>query len=272
MRHLQQTFGVSQRRACRVLCQPRSTQRRRLTTRSDEPRLVRRMLALVRAHPRFGYRRIVALLRREGWRVNRKRVYRLWRQHGLKVPRTQRKKRRLGHSGNSCARRQPRGKDDVWAWDFIHDRTEDGRPLKWLSVVDAYTRECLVLQVQRGLPAAAVIEVLAKVVHQRGWPNHVRSDNGPEFIAAAIRTWLEHAHVQTLYIAPGAPWENGYAESFHSRLRDELLNAELFTSLREAQLLAKEWQQTYNHDRPHSALAYHTPAEFASRCPRANAA
>jgi transposase InsO family protein len=230
------------------------------------------MLELVRTHPRFGYRRIGALLRREGWRVNRKRVYRLWRQQGLKVPRKQHKKRRLGHSDNGCVRRRPRGKDDVWAWDFIHDRTEDGRPLKWLSVVDESTRECLVLEVRRGLPAEAVIALLAKAVQHRGWPGHIRSDNGPEFIAAAIRRWLEDAGVQTWYIAPGAPWENGYAESFHSRLRDELLNAELFTSLREAQLLAKEWRQDYNHQRPHSALAYQTPAEFASRCPRAKSA
>lgn len=158
------------------------------------------------------------------------------------------------------------------ALDFIHDRTEDGRPLKWLSVVDESTRECLVLQVRRGLPAEAVIALLAKAVQQRGSPWHIRSDNGPEFIAAAIRRWLQDAGAQKLCIAPGAPWENGYAESFHSRLRDELLNAELFTSLREAQLLAKEWQQDYNRQRPHRALAYQTPAEFASRCPRAKSA
>src|SRR5262249_31683275 len=157
--------------------------------------------------------RIGVLLRRDGWRVNRKRVYRLWRQQGLKVPRKQREKRRLGHSGNSCTRRRPRGEDDVWAWDFIHDRTEGGGPLQWLSVVDEYTRECLVLEVRRGLPATTVIELLTKVVQRRGWPGHIRSDNGPEFMALAIRQWLEG--VQTLYIAPGAPWENGYAESFH---------------------------------------------------------
>ena len=234
MRHLRHTFGVSERRACRVLGQPRSTQRRVPVARADEGRLVERMLELARAHPRFGYRRVAALLRREGWRVNRKRVYRLWRQQGLKVPQRRRKKRRLGHSGNGCARRRPRRRDDVWAWDFIHDRTEDGRPLKWLSVVDEYTRECVVLEVRRSLTAAAVVEVL--------------------------------------YIAPGSPWENGYAESFHSRLRDELLNAELFTSLAEARLLAAEWQEAYNHERPHSALGYQTPAEFASTCPRAKAA
>jgi transposase InsO family protein len=272
VRHLRHTFGVSERRACRVLGQPRSTQRRVPVARADEGRLVKRMLELARAHPRFGYRRVAALLRREGWRVNRKRVYRLWRQQGLRVPQRRRKKRRLGHGGNGCARRRPRGVGDVWAWDFIHDRTEDGRPLKWLSVVDEYTRECVVLEVRRSLTAAAVVEVLRAAAGERGWPAHIRSDNGPEFIAAAIRGWLGEAGVRTLYVTPGAPWENGYAESFHSRLRDELLNAELFTSLAEARLLAAEWREAYNHERPHSALGYQTPAEFASTCPRAKAA
>jgi putative transposase len=272
VRHLQRALDVSQRRACRVLGQPRSTQRRAAAVRAEEARLVKRMLALAQAHPRFGYRRVGALLRREGWRVNRKRVHRLWRQQGLQVPRKQRKKRRLGHTGNGCVRRRPRHRDDVWAWDFIHDRTEDGRALKWLSVVDEYTRECLLLEVRRSLTAEGVIGLLTGLVKRRGWPGHVRSDNGPEFIAAAIRRWLGAAGVGPLYIAPGSPWENGYAESFHSRLRDELLNAELFTSEREAQMLAREWQRAYNHDRPHSALAYQTPAEFAATCPRAKPA
>lgn len=272
MRHLRGAFSVSERRACRVLGQPRSTQRREPVERADEPRLVRRILELVGRHPRYGYRRVAALLRREGWRVNRKRVYRLWRRLGLKVPRKQRKKRRLGHSGNSCARRRARHKDHVWAWDFIHDTTEGGGPLKWLSVVDEYTRECLVLEVRRSLTAPAVVEVLRAVVGQRGWPRHIRSDNGPEFIAAAIREWLAGSRARALYVEPGSPWENGYAESFHSRLRDELLNAELFASLAEARLLAAEWKEAYNRERPHSGLGYQTPAEFASTCPRANAA
>jgi len=221
------------------------------------------MLALVRAHPRYGYRRIWALLRAEGWRVNRKRVYRLWRRQGLRVPRRQRKKRRLGSSANGCARRRAAHRDDVWCWDFIHDRTADGRPLKWLSVVDEYTRECLVLEVRRGLTAAAVVGVLAELVRRRGAPRHVRSDNGPEFIAKAIRAWLAGEAVGPLYVAPGAPWENGYAESFHSRLRDELLDAEEFGSLLEARVLADQWRHEYNHERPHSALGYRTPAAFA---------
>ena len=266
---MRRLFRVAERRACRVLRQPRSTQRQQpVPAGGDEARLVKRMLELVRAHPRFGYRRIWALLRREGWRVNRKRVYRLWRREGLRVPRKQRKRRCLGHSKNGCQRRRPLGKDDVWAWDFVHDYTSDGRPLKWLSVVDEYTRECLILEVRRSLPAGAVVELLVRVVERRGAPSHVRSDNGPEFIAEAIRRWLEQDGIEALYIKPGAPWENGYAESFHSRLRDELLNGEEFDGLTEARVLAEDWQRDYNERRPHSALGYQTPSEYAARCLR----
>jgi transposase InsO family protein len=230
------------------------------------------MLELVRRHPRFGYRRIWALLRREGWRVNRKRVHRLWRREGLKVPRRQRKKRRLGSSANGCARRPAAHRDHVWAWDFLHDRTADGGPLKRFTLVDEYTRECLSLEVGRGMTARAVGAVLAGVVGQRGAPGHIRSDNGPEFIAKAIRAWVAQAGLEALYIAPGAPWENGYAESFNSKVRDELLNAEEFASLLEAKVLGREWKRAYNHERPHSALGYRTPAEFAATCQRPDAA
>ena len=225
---------------------------------------MKRMLELVREHPRFGYRRIWALLRREGWRVNRKRVYRLWRRQGLKVPRRKTKKRRLGHSGNGCARRRALAKDHVWAWDFIHDRTADGRPLKWLSVVDEYTRECVALEVGRSLTAARVVEILAGLFRGRGAPEHIRSDNGPEFIARVIRAWVAKAGLEALSIEPGAPWENGYAESFNSKVRDELLNAEEFASELEARVLAQHWQDEYNHERPHSSLGYRTPAAFAA--------
>jgi putative transposase len=272
VRQLQESFGVSQRRACRLVGQPRSTQRQRPKTSAEEERLVRRMLELVRRHPRFGYRRIGVLLRREGWRVNRKRVYRLWRQQGLKVPRKQRKKRRLGHSGNSCVRRPAEHKDHVWSWDFLHDRTSDGRPLKWFTLVDEYTRECLALEVERSMTAQAVKAVLAGVVRERGAPRHIRSDNGAEFMAKAIRAWMTAAGLETLYIAPGAPWENGYAESFNSKVRDELLNAEEFGSVVEAKVLAKEWRQEYNQVRPHSSLEYRTPAEFGKMCPRPDSA
>ena len=269
---LREAFGVSERRACRVLGQHRSTQRQRPKVKGAEPQLVARMLELVRRHPRYGYRRVWALLRREGWRVNRKRVYRLWRQQGLKVPRKQRKKRRLGSSANSCVRRPARHKDHVWAWDFMHDRTADGRPLKWFTLVDEYTRECLALEVGRGMTAREVAAVLAGVVARRGAPAHIRSDNGPEFIARAIRAWMAGAGLETLYVEPGAPWENGYAESFNSKVRDELLNAEEFSSLLEARVLGREWKRQYDHERPHSSLGYRTPAEFGEVCPRADSA
>ena len=239
VRQLQEQFGVSQRRACRVLGQARSSQRQEPRRKEGEEALVRRMLELVCRHPRFGYRRIWALLRREGWRVNRKRVYRLWRKQGLKVPRKQRKKRRLGSSANGCVRRPAEHKDHVWAWDFLHDRTSDGGPLKWFTLVDEYTRECLALEVRRGMTAAAVTAVLASVVRARGVPAHVRSDNGPEFIARVIRRWMSAAGLETLYIEPGAPWENGYAESFNSKVRDELLNVEEFASVLEARVLGR---------------------------------
>lgn len=234
--------------------------------------MVQEMLALVGQHPRYGYRRIWALLRKAGWKVNRKRVYRLWRQEGLKVPQKQHKKRRLGHSGNSCVRRKAEHKDHVWAWDFVHDRTTDGRPLKWLSIVDEYTRECVALEVGRGMTAERVIDVLMDLFRIRGVPKHIRSDNGPEFIAQAIRRWLAKAGVETLYVEPGSPWENGYAESFHSRLRDELTDREEFTSLAEAKHLSDAWRLEYNHRRPHSSLGYRTPAEFAAGCAAAGSA
>ena len=247
------------------------TQRYRTRRNEFRRRLVARMLELVREHPRYGYRRMWALLRQEGWRVNRKRIHRLWRAEGLRVPRKQRKKRYLGHSANGCARRRAEHKDHVWAWDFIHDRTHDGRPLKWLSIVDEYTRECLALEVGRGMTADCVIDVLAELFAVRGVPKHIRSDNGPEFIAKAIRRWLSLAGVETLYVAPGSPWENGYAESFHSRLRDELTNREEFTNLAEARYMADAWRLEYNHRRPHSSLGYQTPAEFAAGCAAASA-
>lgn len=261
---------MSQRRACRVVGQPRATQRyaaAAAAARGDEAKLVARIHELVRCHPRYGYRRVWALLRGEGWRVNRKRVHRLWRREGFKVPRARRERRRLGTGGNGVARRRAERRGHVWAWDFIHDRDERGRPLKWLSIVDEYTRECLALEVERSMAARDVIDVLAGVILARGAPAHVRSDNGPEFIARAPREYLGRARVETLYIEPGSPWENGYAESFHGRLRDELLDAEVFTGLRDAKALAAAaWRSDYNHRRPHSSLGYLTPAAFAAGC------
>jgi transposase InsO family protein len=228
------------------------------------------MHELVRRHPRFGYRRIWAMLRAEGWRVNPKRVRRLWKQEGFRVPTKTHKKRRLGHSDNGILRHRSLHKNDVWTWDFIHDSDEAGRPLKWFSLVDEYTRECLALEVNRSMTAVDVIEVLAAVFRQRSLPRCIRSDNGPEFIAAAIRQYLGSAGIDTLYIQPGSPWENGYAESFHGRLRDELLNLEVFANLAEAKTLAAHWRREYNHVRPHSSLGYATPAAFAAQCSKEN--
>ncbi len=230
------------------------------------------MHELVGLHPRFGYRRIWALLREEGFVVNRKRIWRLWKREGFKVPQKQGKKRRLGCSANGIVRHRPEHKDNVWAWDFIHDRDPRSRPLKWFTLIDEYTRECLAIEVERFMTSLDVIDVLAQVLLIRGAPGHIRSDNGPEFIAAAMRKYLEVAGVGTLYIEPGSPWENGYAESFHGRLRDELLNAEDFADLREAKVLAARWRSDYNHRRPHSSLGYQTPAKFAVSCGRARCA
>ena len=257
---------MSQRRACQALGVSRSSQRYQPREDAEEGRLVARMLELVREHPRYGYRFITVLLRREGWKVNRKRVYRLWQQEGLQVPRKQRKKRRLGTSAGGCARQRAEHKDHVWAWDFVFDRTASGRSIKWLSIVDEYTRECLALEVDRRMTSDDVLDVLNDLFAIRGVPKHIRSDNGPEFIARAIRRFLEGAGVEALYIEPGSPWQNGYAESFHSRLRSELLDAEVFESVAAAQSLSAGWRSQYNHHRPHSSLDYQTPAAFATAC------
>ena len=228
---------MSERRACRVLGQPRSTQRRKPERRADEGALLKRLRELVRERPRFGYRRIAVLLKREGWRVNTKRIYRLWRQEGLKVPKRKRKRRNLGTSSNACHCRRAEHKDHVWTWDFVFDRTVSGTALKWLSIVDEFTRECLMLKVGRGMTSEDVIDSLAELFAMRGVPHHIRSDNGPEFIALAIQRWTEQLGIETLYIEPGSPWQNGYAESFHSKLRDEFLSLEEFDNLAAAQRL-----------------------------------
>lgn len=266
MTHVRARLDQSERRVCRVLGQARSTQRYRASPRGDEAALVKRMHELVRLHPRRGCRMVWGMLRLEGWRVNRKRVHRLWKQEKLKVPRKQQKKRRLGSSENGIERRRAEHKDHVWCVDFIHDRDERGRPLKWLSVVDEFTRECLALEVRRSIPAAGVVEVLVELFTIRGVPRHIRSDNGPEFIAEAIVRLADLTGMENLPIEPGAPWENGYVESFHSRLRDELLNAEVFADVREAEALSAAWRNEYNHRRPHSSLGYVPPAVFAATC------
>ena len=209
MNHLQATFPISERRAARVVGVSRSTVRYEAHIPDDEPQVLVRMEALVRKHPRYGYRRIGDLLRREGFRANPKRVYRLWKREGYRVPQIQHKRRRLGSSENACHRHRPEYTNHIWALDFIFDRDEHGRSLKWLSLVDEYTRECPTLLCERSITAQDVIDELIGLMKTRGIPAHIRSDNGPEFIAQAIRTWLDKAGVGTLYVEPGAPWENG---------------------------------------------------------------
>jgi putative transposase len=265
-------MDLSQRRVCKALGVARSLVRYQARLPEKDRELVSKMLELAREHPRYGYRRVAALLRAEGWRVNNKRVRRLWRQQGLKIPKKVKKRRRLGHTANSCTRRRAVRMNEVWSYDFIFDQTADGRPLKILPIVDEFTRECLVMLVGRSLSAKDVIRALAKAASQRGMPEHLRSDNGPEFIADAVRKWLAQEGTATLYIEPGSPWENAYSESFNSRLRDELLNGELFSSEKEAVVLLEQWRRAYNEERPHSSLGYVAPAVFARKCVRADQA
>ena len=263
--HLVEAKDASQRRACKVVNQPRSTNRYQPKNSSEEERLKRRLKEISDAEPRWGYRTAASQLRREGWRINDKRVQRLWREEGLKVPQKQRKRRRLGKSQNSSQRQRAGAPNQVWSYDFVMDQTSDGRRLKLLCVVDEFTRECLAIHVARNIGAMEVIGVLAAIVKERGAPKHLRSDNGPEFIAKSVRRWLESQGIATLYIEPGSPWENAYCESFNGRLRDGLLNREELASELEAKVLSAEWRRNYNERRPHSALGDLTPAEFSAR-------
>ena len=265
MNHVQGQLGCSQRRTCSVLRQHRSTQRYVIRIAADESALVGRIEEIVRAHPRYGYRMVCGRLRLDGWRVNHKRVHRLCRREGLRVPRKQRRKRRLGVSANGIDRRRATRPNDVWCWDFVEDSDHRGRPLRWLTLVDEFTRECLLLEVERSMSGERVRDLLAEAIRSRGVPGHIRSDNGSEFIATKLRQFLKATEIETLYIEPGSPWQNGYGESFNGRLRDELLNAEIFADLLEAKSLASHWRHEYNHRRPHSSLGYAPPSVYASR-------
>jgi transposase InsO family protein len=253
-------IDVSERRACAVIGQARSTQRRRPAIRDDEESLTGAIIRLATAYGRYGYRRIWALLRAEGWQANLKRVYRIWRREGLKVPQKQPKRGRLWLNDGSCIRLRPEHPGHVWSYDFVEDRTQDGRKIRLLTVIDEFTRRSLAIVVARRLRSDDVLHCLAELFAIHGPPEHMRSDNGPEFVAKAVRGWLGRIGVNTLYIEPGSPWENGYIESFNGKLRDELLNGEIFTTLREAQVLIERWRRHYNAIRPHSALGYRPPA------------
>ncbi len=265
--HLQERCMASERRACRVINQPRATQRYSGMREDKDAPLVAALHRVSRSRPRAGYRMAAAHLRREGWILNDKRVQRLWRAQGLKVPQRQRKRRRLDGSENSAQRRRATRINEVWSYDFVYDQTEDGRRLKWLPICDEFSRESVALEVERRMESADVIRILDAAVIERGRaPDFIRSDNGPEFIAQSVQAWIQKRGFKTLYIAPGSPWENAYSESFNSRFRDEFLNRESFASLLEAKVLGKEHREDYNHRRLHSSLDYQTPAEFAQRC------
>jgi transposase InsO family protein len=258
--HVVAELGVPERRACRVLGQHRSTQRKPPSTLDDEVGLTADIIALATRYGRYGYRRITALLQAAGWVVNRKRVERIWRREGLKVPSKQPKRGRLWLNDGSCTRLRPEYANHVWSYDFVEDRTHDGRKYRMLNVVDEFTRECLAIRVSRKLSSVDVVDVLSDLFILRGIPGHVRSDNGPEFVAKAVREWIATVGARTAYIEPGSPWENGYCESFNSKLRDELLDGEVFYSLAEARVVIESWRRHYNTSRPHSALGYRPPA------------
>ena len=246
-----------------MLQQARSTQHHRPRSPDEEEQLAARIIELATQYGRYGYRRVTALLNHEGWRVNHKRVERIWRREGLKVPQKQPKRGRLWLNDGSCVRLRPEYKDHVWSYDFMADRTADGRALRILAILDEYTRECLCILVERRISSQDVITELTDLFLRKGIPEHIRSDNGPEFTAKAVRDWLARLGIKTLFIEPGSPWENGYIESFNGKLRDELLNREVFTTLLEAQVLIESWRKEYNHIRPHSSLGSRPPAPGA---------
>jgi transposase InsO family protein len=264
--HVQKVVGVSERRACKVLGQARSTQRYQSVKPEGDQALVAAMDELRQKHKRCGYRGIWIRLRRKGWWVNLKRVHRIWKAEGWQIRTRKRKRRGTGSSANSCAVKRAEYRGHVWTYDFVLDRTEYGGLLKFLPVLDEYTREAHAIEVGRSFTGSGVVEVLLRLFRIHGEPAYIRSDNGSEFIARVVQEGLAAAGVSTLFIAPGSPWENGYSESFNSRFRDEFLDRELFWGVQEAAVLAEQHRVDYNTERPHMSLRYLTPAEFAAGC------
>ena len=257
---MRQTLGVSERRACLTLHQHRSTQRKVPQGPSDEQRLTDDIVELARHYGRYGYRMVAGLLNTSGWHVNHKRVERIWRREGLKVPQKQPKKGRLWLNDGSCVRLRPERPGHVWSYDFVQDKTHDRRTYRTLNIINEFTREALMIRVARKLNSTDVVDALTDLFILRGPPAFIRSDNGPEFVAQKVRDWIAAVGAKTAFIEPGSPWENGYCESFNARFRDELLNGEIFYTLREAQIIIEQWRRHYNTVRPHSALVYRPPA------------
>jgi putative transposase len=263
--HVTAVMDVSERRACRAVGQHRSTQRRPAPANPYRDMLVARMRALAVENPRRGRRYVMDLLHKERWRIGARLMKRLWRSEGLLVPQRRRKRRRIGNGANGIVRRRARRRNQVWGMDFIHDRTADGRPLRMLVVLDEFTRECIALEVRRTFRGKDIVMVLDELTAIRGAPKHIRSDNGPEMISKAVKAWCKEGGTRTLYIDPGAPWQNGIVESFNGRLRDELLSSEIFDTLAEARYLVDRWRLHYNHRRIQRALGKMTPAAFSAK-------
>jgi transposase InsO family protein len=253
-------YDLSERQACRLVGQPRGTQRYSVIVRADEDALTQAIIGLASQYGRYGYRRITSLLNEAGWSVGTDRVQRIWRREGLKVPRKQRPRGRLWLNDGSCIRLRPERRNHVWSYDFVEAQTHDGRKVRLMTLIDEFTRECLAIRVARRINSLGVLETMADVMIARGVPEHIRSDNGAEMTAKIVRSWLASVGAKTLYIEPGSPWENGYCESFNGKLRDELLNGEIFYSLKEAQVVIGQWRHHYNTVRPHSSLRYRPPA------------
>ena len=257
---VRQILNVSERRACLVLGQHRSTQRKVPRGRADEERLRQDIITLSETYGRYGYRMVTGLLNNAGWHVNHKRVERIWRSEGLKVPRKHKKRGRLWLNDGSCVRLRPKRPNHVWSYDFVHERTHDGRAFRTLNIIDEFSKEALMIRVNRKLNSTDVVDALTDLFILRGPPVYIRSDNGPEFVAEKVRKWITTVGAKTAFIEPGSPWENGYCESFNSRFRDELLNGEIFYTLKEAQIIIEKWRAHYNTVRPHSSLGYKPPA------------
>lgn len=264
MAMLMSRFRVSQRIACRVAGQPRATQRYQAIPRADESALTHAVVELANLYGRYGYRTVTGLLQLQGWDIQQGRVWRIWKAEGLKVPHKQKPRGRLLLNDGSCIRLRPQYRNHVWNYDFVSCQTHDGRKFRVLVLLDEHTRECLSLVVARHIKAMDVLEALSVQMISRGVPAYIRSDNGPEFVAIALRQWLAKIGVQTAYIEPGSPWENGYCESFNGKFRDQFLNGEIFYSLKEAMILIERWRYHYNHIRPHSSLGFKPPAPLVT--------
>jgi putative transposase len=261
---IREKYGLSERHACRIVDQPRGTQRYTAIARADEDTLTSAIIALASQYGRYGYRRVTSLLRTSGWQVGCDRVQRIWRREGLKVPKKHKPRGRLWLNDGSCIRLRPTHRNHVWSYDFVEAQTHDGRRIRLLTLIDEFTRECLAIRVARRINSLGVIETLADVMLTKGIPEHIRSDNGAEMTSRTVQNWLAGLGSKPLYIEPGSPWENGYCESFNGKLRDECLNQEIFYSLKEARVVIEQWRKQYNTVRPHSSLGYRPPAPQTS--------